>query len=97
MKTKVEISGIFNDYEDKYETIVVELELTEEKIKNLPKNYRVKYPIKIIRKDDNEIFTHLGDGMYRTEWGNNNGSISETPLRAFNENYFEFIFAEKEN
>ena len=53
------------------------------------------YPNKIIRKDDNEVFIHLGEGMYRTEWGNNNGSISETPFEAFDENLFEFIFAEE--
>jgi hypothetical protein len=50
-----------------------------------------KYPNIIIRLDDNEKFIHLGEGYYRTEWGNNNGSISKIPLHAFNKDKFKFL------
>lgn len=50
------------------------------------------YPINIVRLDDNTKFIHLGEGYYRTEWGNNNGSISKTPLLAFDQNKFKFIY-----
>ena len=52
----------------------------------------MNYPKEIIRLDDNEKFIHLGEGYYRTEWANNNGSISKTPLSAFNQQKFKFIY-----
>lgn len=52
----------------------------------------MNYPNIIIRKDDNVKFIHLGNGLYRTEWGHNNGSIGQTPLSAFDENNFKFIY-----
>lgn len=52
----------------------------------------MNYPKEIIRLDDEIKFIHLGQGLYRTEWGNNNGSISTTPLSAFNQLQFKFIY-----
>lgn len=52
----------------------------------------MNYPVLIIRKDDKQIFIHLGEGMYRTEWGIVNGSISEIPYKAFNEEEFSFYY-----
>jgi hypothetical protein len=51
-----------------------------------------KYPIIIIRNDDNEIFVYLEKGMYRTLWGVLNNSISRTPFQAFNETQFTFYY-----
>lgn len=51
-----------------------------------------KHPILIERKDDKEEFIHLGKGMYRALWGVKNGSISKTPLEAFDEDKFIFYY-----
>lgn len=51
-------------------------------------------PIVIERKDDKEIFVHLGDGMYRTLWGVMSKSISKHPLEAFSEELFNFYYDE---
>lgn len=52
----------------------------------------IEYPILIIRNDDDEAFIHLGEGLYRTQWGIINNSISETPLEAFDKNKFKFYY-----
>lgn len=52
----------------------------------------MKYPVLIIRKDDNEEFIHLGKGMYRTKWGIINNSISETPFYSFDHTRFTFYY-----
>lgn len=52
----------------------------------------MKYPVLIIRKDDNEEFIHLGKGMYRTKWGIINNSISETSLDSFDNTRFIFYY-----
>ena len=52
----------------------------------------MNYPVLIVRIDDKEEFIHLGEGMYRTKWGIMNGSISETPLAAFDLERFKFYY-----
>lgn len=52
----------------------------------------MNYPPRIIRKDDKEVFIHLGNGYYRTEWGHENGSISKTPFSSFPKEKFNFNY-----
>ena len=52
----------------------------------------MNYPILIIRKDDNEEFIHLGDGLYRTKWGLMNNSILQIPFESFDEVNFKFYY-----
>lgn len=52
-----------------------------------------KYPVLIVRQDDNEEFIHIGKGLYRTLWGIKNGSIAKTPLDAFSKGSFTFYYA----
>ena len=49
-------------------------------------------PVIIVRNDDKEKFIHLSNGMYRTEWGILNNSISTTPLEAFDKEKFTFYY-----
>lgn len=52
----------------------------------------MKKPIVIERKDDKEPFIHLGKGIYRALYAIKNGSVSKTPLEAFDEKYFNFYY-----
>ena len=57
-----------------------------------PKQETLSNPIIIVRNDDKEKFIHLSNGMYRTEWGILNNSISKTPLEAFDKSKFTFYY-----
>jgi hypothetical protein len=57
----------------------------------------MEYPILIIRKDDNEEFIHLGNGLYRTKWGILNNSISKIPFKTFNSTKFKFYYSMSES
>ena len=52
----------------------------------------LKTPIIIVRDDDKELFIRLSNGMYRTQWGILNNSISKTPLESFNKSEFTFYY-----
>jgi hypothetical protein len=52
----------------------------------------MNYPILIIRKDDDEEFIHLGDGLYRTKWGLMNNSILQIPFESFDKVNFKFYY-----
>jgi hypothetical protein len=57
-----------------------------------PKQETLSNPVIIVRNDDKEKFIHLSNGMYRTEWGILNNSISTTPLKAFDKSKFTFYY-----
>lgn len=48
----------------------------------------IDYPNHIIRKDDNEVFLHVGNGYYGTVWGYANGSNDKKPFNVFDEEFF---------
>jgi hypothetical protein len=60
--------------------------------KEEPKQETLSNPVIIVRNDDKEKFIHLSNGMYRTEWGILNNSISTTPLKAFDKSKFTFYY-----
>jgi hypothetical protein len=77
---------MLNDFENAFDSALKHAEkiLSNKKLK--------KFPVLIVRNDDNEDFIHLGKGFYRNKSTLKIGSMSKTPLEAFDKDKFTFYY-----